>query len=275
MSVWITRSEAALIVISIAFFCWGYREAHGAPTGPEVEIDVVVVRPTSDYLPALALSESEALDVIYRGTQFLEGNTSARFVLGRATVVGMRFPYLNTIEGFIDRFYAWRSDLHLNSRRQRKRNVITIVAVPPIPVGDGRYGYAGLASTNCLSREATILATVGRYSTKDPTLDRVYASSLIVAHELAHVLSADHLDSSVNLMHPSLGLFIDDYRPIPISGFTVDKVSRCFSRVARATKRRELIKIKDRASRCSSSECIKKTKKEKRIFLSNWKTGLL
>lgn len=108
----------------------------------------------------------------------------------------------------------------------RKHNVDTSWSIhyfflPPMICTGGMRCYGGMASGTCKVNGGVAIGQSGAWSGHKPPLDRIYASGIIAAHEIGHLVGASHRstldagdtrDYQPNIMDLAAGRFVDSLR---------------------------------------------------------------
>jgi len=160
--------------------------------------------------------------------------------------------------------------------------------LPPLRDGDGVLYYGGLGDYGCIDAPFAY-GQAGRLSSHAPPRDRIYASGLILAHEVSHGLDASHVpkgfyDSELvppNIMDTYVGHYSDDYRgELHFIEPSATEISSCMgianwvqrssdrARIQRVRKRyqRALAQQRDRRSRYLIKKLGKLRKAYRRLY---------
>lgn len=112
----------------------------------------------------------------------------------------------------------------------RRRNLLTIVVVPPIE-DDMNFYVAGMAlkkfyvAGNFIKRQKFILVNAKTPIQKDGLEHRNYALSLYASlHEIGHAFTARHDNDSINIMHQDALIFVDSEVPLKFTNKSLREI---------------------------------------------------
>lgn len=201
----------ALIIAIYFAFCVAGKYAFGQ------ELEIIAM---DGYL---AVNQTEVEDIYMRASRYLSQ-------LG----LTLRVKYARLDDNPCLQFHSfWLRTEELKCLAQQlpaRPYVVTYWLTPPMVVVNQAYGpqtawIAGIAEI--CGHNATGNATARQYvdgTFGAPTYDH---SATIMAHEIAHIFCAKHVESSENLMHPDANSFTTKYRgALPVLRITKRQVKR-------------------------------------------------
>lgn len=146
--------------------------------------------------------------------------------------------------------YCYR-DL-LSKQGISSKNKPTLLVLPPLRDGDVKL-FAGKAYIGALKKEAAgnvALAWCSEWSSHTPSRLRDWACTVIVVHELMHLVGGIHT-GGIDIMNGNAGKYADSYYgELRLSDYTIHQVSEYLSRVNRKLIR----KARKQYHSCSSAD---------------------
>ena len=179
-----------------------------------------------------SLPREELPTVWYEGREHLN-RTGLSVKATRLTQMYEIAPQLATLSSRKTQLYAWKKYARKN-KFHRGVDVVHII-LPPIYEG-GLNWFAGIANGICQSGTEAISLSNAGYDTAGNL--RLLASSIGIAHEMAHVLGAGHTETN-DLMNTRALELVKTIYPLPVAATTIKGIKKCQQkRKARRVQRR-------------------------------------
>lgn len=178
----------------------------------------------------LALNDDEVKEVYKIATKYFR-RLGFGFRLKYARLDNSPCEAFNILPRRLDELECYRNQAIVNGYHRRKR-LITYYMVPPyITAVELRKTawLAGYAYAVC-SNVAVGSATRQRLYNGDLLPEsRMHHSAVVLAHEVAHLLCANHVEWRPNLMHPAANQYTDFYPDgLPILKYTKREIQKAF-----------------------------------------------
>lgn len=163
--------------------------------------------------------------------------------------------YLDLSEFRTDAVIFCYRQLLVEQRISKKRRP-TLVVLPPLRDGDVKL-FAGKAYIGALKKEAganVALAWCSEWSSHTPARLRDWACTVIVVHELMHLLGGIHT-GGVDIMNGQVGKYADaHYGELRLSDYTINQVSNYLNK----TNRKLIRKARRQYQNCSDVDCARR-----------------
>lgn len=170
----------------------------------------------------------EAYEIFTNGLLLLNRDLNLNFLIDDFTILGEDlFPQYETLDQ-LQRLYAWERWVRENIGTNK--DVLYYVMLPPIHYGGLLY-IGGYAINTCAYKRQLPVAIGNAELVNQAGLPRKEASEVIVAHELAHLIGAYHLDSSHNIMHSGALSFVVANEKLFFDPISAGQINLCLSNI--------------------------------------------
>lgn len=181
-----------------------------------------------------AVSSEESMEVYSRASYYF-----------REVGVGFRLKVFNVESNPCWQYHSWMPSVqvkelgclkeHARQNGLRRKKMLTYYMLPPSISVQNDYGpqtawIGGLAEWLC-GKVAMGNATPTSLRDGVEGESRIDHSATILAHEVGHMLCAEHIDTSPNLMHSSANIYTSEYGGrLPVLNTTKRQIKRGYAK---------------------------------------------
>lgn len=162
---------------------------------------------------SFGMSYASQIRTVKTATALIESVLPVKFVFKRIRKTNDRFPMLRTLDTRYPRFAQFQS--YMFQKRYYIREGINLITDVPI-IDNGKRYIAGIASRRCRPFGGFAIAQV--QDLNQDFQDRQVQSVIAVAHEISHLIGADHHEGFTIMNEGASGL-----SPLP-TGFDGDSI---------------------------------------------------